>query len=102
MSILARIGSTLRPTAKVEAAMTDPASKQAMRIAKKRLKHGDAAAEELTKRLVQKRQARTGAGMVGGVGLGLGGMFAGQSSSGRRGGYGPPSLREPRGSGRHA
>lgn len=51
-------------------------------------------------RNITKKQKTIGASVIGGTAIGL--MHRGRGSNSQRGGYNPPRLREPRGSGRYA
>lgn len=98
MSFLSRIGSGVRSSSTAKA-----------KVLAKRSKYGIAAAGTRTSKkaastamsaAITKNQARAGAGVLGIVGTGM--LFRGRGSSSTRGGYNPPTVREPRGSGRYA
>lgn len=100
MSILSRIGSIISPASSARKAITKNAATRAkygitpgVRTTKKQ------AAENMS-RAITKRQTAIGAGVVGVGAVGM--MTRGRNSNSQRGGYRPPALRQPRGSGRYA
>jgi hypothetical protein len=101
MKIAGKIGSLLSPAAQSRQAV--------LKTAKSRSRYGIAAAgtrtgkSQATRNMqaaISKRQTRVGGAALGITGIGM--LGSGRSSSSQRGGYSPPRLREPRGSGRYA
>jgi hypothetical protein len=101
MNIAGKIGSILSPTSR--------SRKAVLRTPKSRSRYGIVSAgtrtskNQATKNMqaaVSKYQTKVGGAALGVAGIGM--MTSGRSSSSQRGGYSPPRLREPRGSGRYA